>query len=489
MIDEDELKLIAFVGELVHDPLRYVKAAYPWGVPGTELANKKGPKKWQRRILQKIGDDLRGGAKDAGEVIRIAVASGHGIGKSALIAWLNEWALATQENTRCVVTANTEKQLITKTWPEIAKWHRMSMVRHWFTLTATALYSSDASHEKNWRSDAVAWSEHNTEAFAGLHNAGYRLVVLFDEASKIADKVWEVTEGALTDADTEILWVVFGNPTRASGRFRECFRRFRHRWYTENIDAREVEDVNEVLHAQWIEDHGVDSDFVKIRVRGMFPSASTRSLISEELVDKGWGLHLRPNQYEFAPTILSVDPAWEGDDMLVIAARTGLWFRILEEIPKNDNDIAVAQKVAYWEDELKADAVFIDGGYGTGIVSAGRSWGREWTLVWFAEKPQDPGCLNKRVEMWDQIPKWLRAGGSIPMHDGLRQDLLGVELVPRVDGLKQLESKKEMKARGLPSPNYGDALALTFAYPVVKREWAHAGGAGMTSDYDPFGDN
>jgi hypothetical protein len=128
---------------------------------------------------------------------------------------------------------------------------------------------------------------------------------MFDESSKIADKVWEVTEGSLTDANTEILWLVFGNGTRATGRFRECFRKFRHRWDASNIDSRDVEGTNKELFKTWIEDYGEDSDFVKVRVRGMFPSASLKQFIDEADVDKGWGKALTPEQYEFAPSILT----------------------------------------------------------------------------------------------------------------------------------------------------------------------------------------
>ncbi|RRF76892.1 hypothetical protein EAO18_26305 [Klebsiella pneumoniae] len=84
------------------------------------------------------------------------------------------------------------------------------------------MYSNDPDHDKRWRADAIPWSEHNTEAFAGLHNERKRIVVVFDEASNIADLVWEVAEGALTDEDTEIIWVAFGNPTRNTGRFRSA---------------------------------------------------------------------------------------------------------------------------------------------------------------------------------------------------------------------------------------------------------------------------
>lgn len=462
---DPEQELIDTIAACQHDPLAYVLTAFPWGEKGTPLEKHK-LRKWQRKFLDGIGKKLRAGAVDAGEVIRMARASGHGIGKSALVAMLIKWAFDTFEDTRGVVTANTDVQLRTKTWAEVSKWHQLSLTKDWGTLTATALISNAPGHDKTWRIDAVPWSENNTEAFAGLHNEGKRLLLIFDEASAIAEKVWEVAEGALTDQGTEIVWAVFGNPTRNTGRFRECFRRYKRSWNSEQIDSRTVEGVNLVELQRMVDDYGEDSDIVKVRIRGLFPAMSAKQFINEADVDAAYGRHLRPEQYQHAPKVIGVDPAWEGDDMLVISLRQGLAFKVLRKIPKNDNDIQVANIVARIEDEEQADAVFIDAGYGTGIVSAGRTMNRTWQLVWFAEKSADPGCVNKRAEMWNGVKKWLKEGGAIPEDPELRDELLAPETVPKPDGMIQLESKKDMKARGQPSPNIADSLALTFAYPV-----------------------
>lgn len=243
----------------------------------------------------------------------------------------------------------------------------------------------------------------------------------------------------------------------------------RHRWRTRQIDSRSVAITNKIQLQQWIDDYGIDSDFVKVRVRGMFPSLSARQFISVNDVDAAFGRELRLEQFDFAAKILTCDPAWEGDDDLVIALRQGLLFKILRVIAKNDNDIQVAGILANLEDEHQADAVFVDAGYGTGIVSAGSSMGRNWTLVWFAGESADPGCLNKRAEMWKLMRDWLKSGGCLPQDKALYADLTGPETVSRLDGKIQLESKQDMKKRKLPSPNRADALALSFAFPVAKK--------------------
>ncbi len=479
---EIDAELVDLAAKCTHDPLRWAEVAYDWGEG--ELEKHKGPRQWQAEMLGEIRDHLQN-PKTRHQPLMIGRASGHGIGKSAGIGMVVNWALSTCEDCKVLITANTDTQLRTKTSPEVGKWQRLSITSHWFEVNAASVATKDAAHEKTWRADFVPWSETNTEAFAGLHNEGKRIVLIFDEASAIADKVWEVAEGALTDEGTEIIWIAFGNPTRNTGRFRECFRRFRHRWKTRQIDSRTVEGTNKQQIEKWAADYGEDSDFFKVRVRGMFPNMSSRQFIGEGDVTGAYGRHLRPEQYDFAAKVLTVDPAWEGDDEFVIGLRQGLSFRILETIAKNDNDLVMAAKIARWEDEEKADAVFVDAGFGTGIVSAGHAMGRAWVLVWFGGESADPGCLNKRAEMWKAARDWLKAGGAIPEDPVLRDELQAPEIVPRMDGKLQIESKKDMKARGIPSPNRADSLVLSFAFPVVKRDPLDAYRQ-RSRDYDPY---
>lgn len=478
-------ELIEALGALTHDPLAFVYFAYPWGEPGTPLENMEGPDEWQIQILKDIGEQLKKG-KPLQTAIQEAVASGHGIGKSALISWLIHFAISTHENTRGVVTANTEGQLRTKTWPELSKWHNMFIAKELFTYTATAIFCSDKDYEKTWRIDAIPWSKNSPESFAGLHNQGNRILVLFDEASAIDDVIWEVTEGALTDANTEIIWCAFGNPTRNSGRFRECFRKYRKFWNTYQIDSRTVKISNKAKIEEWLEAYGEDSDFFKVRVRGVFPSASDLQFISTEIADKAQKQSYKLGAFDHLPVIIGVDPAWTGSDSLEIVMRQGYYMKSLASIPKNDDDWRMAQLIAQFEDEYKADAVFIDMGYGTGIYSIGKQLGRKWRLIEFGGKSNDPVYLNMRAYMWGQMKEWLREGGSIPPNDqALYDDIVGPEAIIDKNGHIQLESKKDMKDRGLPSPNKGDALALTFAARVVKKSETGNRIVANTS-YNPF---
>ena len=464
----EEIQLIEDIASFTHDPLGYANYVFPWQ-DHHDLEDVEGLRDWQTDLFKSLSEHLQDPQKKH-QPFLYAVASGHGIGKSAAIGILANWGLSTCEDCKIVLTSNTDTQLRTKTMPEVSKWFRLAINSHWWSVTATAVHAKVKKHEKSWRLDAVPWSVNNTEAFAGLHNKKKRIILIFDEASAIDDKVWEVAEGALTDEDTEIIWIAFGNPTRNKGRFRECFRKFKHRWITKQIDSRTVQGTNKEQLQKWVDDWGEDSDFVKVRVRGIFPSTSFKQFISTEDVDNAYNREIKPESYNFAPKIITVDPAWEGDDEFIIALRQGLKFEILRVIEKNDNDLQMASLIAQIEDEHKADAVFIDAGFGTGIFSAGKTMKRNWQLVWFSGKPNDPGCINKRAEMWKATRDWLKEGGCLPEDPVLRDELIGPETVPRGDGKIQLESKKDMKARGLPSPNRADALVLSFAYPVTVKK-------------------
>lgn len=466
-----ERELIEFIGTFVHDPYGFVCAVFPWGVPGGPLEDRTGPEPWQRDHLIAIGKRLQ---ENPHMPILEAIASGHGIGKSADIGMVLCWAMSTHEDTRCVITAGTDTQLRTKTAPEVAKWFRMAVNAHWWTITATAIYSNDPRHEKSWRSDFIPWNEKNPEAFAGLHNRRKRIVVVIDEGSQVSEIIWETIEGALTDADTEILWLVRGNPTRNTGRFRECFGRYRHRWMTKQIDSRTVSFTNKAQIQQWVDDYGEDSDFVRVRVKGEFPRAGSMQFIAGDLVNEA--MEREPVSHLWEPLIMGVDVARFGDDQTVIAFRRG---RDACSVPwrkhRNIDTMTLAAEIARMADLEKVDAIFVDGvGIGAGVVDRLRQLHRTVFDVQSGGKPSglyfdEPiKCKNKRVEMWAQLKQWLRIG-AIPDDMELEADLTGIEYGYDADNATQLERVEDMKKRGLASPDSATALALTFAEPVAPK--------------------
>ena len=470
------------IGTFSRNPLGFVLYAFPWGRGALEGFS--GPDYWQVNVLKEIGEKL-GDVDSRNKAICEAVASGHGVGKSALVSWLVLWAVSTCPDTKGVVTANTETQLRTKTWAELAKWHRLCVCGSWFELTATALIAKAKGHEKTWRIDQVPWSERNTEAFAGLHNKGSRVLLIYDEASAIPDVIWEVSEGALTDSDTEILWCAFGNPTRNTGRFRECFGRLSHRWNCTKVDSRAAAMTNKEQLNAWIADYGEDSDFVRVRVRGEFPRAGSNQFISSEVVENAINREIRESEYEFAPKILGVDVARFGEDSSVITKRQGL--RCIEQrILRNIDTMTLAGMVAEESVAWDADAVFVDGvGVGAGVVDRLRQLGVSVIDAQAGARAITPSkYANRRAEMWSKMRDWL-VSASIPHERELVDDLTGIEYGFTSSGAIQLEKKEDMKRRGLSSPDRADSLALTFYSPVVERS-AYREVGRREEEYDPL---
>ena len=489
-----DLELIEELGSYAYDPLGFVRWAFPWGEPG-ELARYREPFKWQCEYLEEMGDLIR-----ARKPALMATSSGHGVGKSALNGMETWWGFSTCPGTRGVITANTDNQLRTKTWVEMAKWHRLFIARHLFKYTATALFSVDEERAREWRLDIVPWSERNTEAFAGLHNAGNRLLILFDEASAIPDIIWETTEGALTDEDTEIVWSVKGNPTRNQGRFRDCFPggRFAHRWRHREIDSRTVPGTNKEQIRAWLEDYGEDSDFFRVRVAGKFPVSDATSFIPLDLARAA--AKREPTKDDTAPVILGVDVGRFGDDPSVIYPRQGHDARSRPiEVYQGLNTIQLADRVIQARRRYGATTIFVDeGGIGAGLVDVLAERGEPVIGVQFGSGADqsnlhDPLTKygNKRAEMWGAVRHALRnlsIHDTVPMQDTtLTRELAAPTYDYNVREEIVLESKKDMKRRGLASPNAADALALTYAYPAFSVELGSFDRP-PEIDYNPFSD-
>lgn len=466
---EYEEALADDIAGYVHDPLGYVLYAYPWGEGELTGYGSDKPRKWQHAVLTDIGNHLQN-PETRFKPLCLAVASGHGIGKSALIAMIDQWARSTMVDTRVTITANTETQLRTKTWPEITKWCNMAINSHWFVPTATAVICSDKKHEKSWRTDMIPWSIHKPEAFAGLHNKGKRIVVIFDEGSAIEDIIYEVTEGALTDENTEIIFIVFGNPTRNIGRFRECFRKFRHRWNTRQIDSRDVEGTNKNKINEWIEDYGEDSDFSRIRVRGIFPRASTNQFIPRDLIDKC--LKFEAIEYEWHAKVFGIDLARSGECQNVICKRQGQKVFPLVKWRERDTMKSVNKIVEQYELE-NPDALFIDGGgLGGPIIDRLRQLLPkekifEVNFGWRKENMRKPErYFNKRAEMYGLAKEAMEGNVDLPNDQELINDLEAIEYGFNDKQLIQLEDKDKMEV----SPDSSDSFVLTYAQPVLREK-------------------
>jgi hypothetical protein len=263
--------------------------------------------------------------------------------------------------------------------------------------------------------------------------------------------------------------MAFSNPRRNTGYFYECFNAKRDFWASRNIDARTVEGTDKNIYAQIIEEYGEDSREARIEVYGEFPSQGDDQFISPQLVNDAF--ERKSYKDPGAPIVIGVDPARSGADSTVIAVRQGRDLIALKRHHGDDTMTVVGHVIEAIEEYKPALTVIDEGGLGYGILdrlTEQRYKVRGVNFGWKAKNPIMWG--NKRAEMWGTMKEWLKTA-SIPQDRALKSDLLGPMKKPDSSGTIFLEGKKEMKARGLASPDAADALAVTFAYPVASREY------------------
>jgi len=464
---------------IANDPEAFVLFAFPWGQANTPLANFKGPRKWQRDVLRQIKKHI---AENQGQVtmdtLRLAVSSGRGIGKSALVSWLILWMMATRIGSSVIVSANSEAQLRSVTWGELSKWCAMLINSHWWEISATKITPAQWLTElverdlkkgtRYWAAEGKLWSEENPDSYAGVHNHD-GMMLIFDEASGIPDPIWAVGAGFFTENILDRYWFAFSNPRRNQGYFFEAVEGSkRDFWSSEKIDARTVEDTDKAVYEQIIAEYGEDSIQARVEVYGEFPSSGDDQFISPRMVDEA--AQRAKYKDETAPIVIGIDPARGGMDSTVIAVRQGRDLIALKRYQGDDTMTTVGHIIDAIEEYRPTLTVIDEGGLGYGILdrlNEQRYKVRGVNFGWKAKNPIMWG--NKRAEIWGAMRDWLRTA-SIPKDRQLKADFTGPKTKPNSAGTIFLEGKREMKSRGLASPDAADALAVTFAYPVAHRE-------------------
>lgn len=467
--------LHAQVAEYYADPLGFVMFAYPWGEPGV-LASHAGPDTWQTEALVWIGEQVKDRAFDgvhAVSPIREATSSGHGIGKSTLVGFLVDWIMSTRPHCRGTITANTMTQLQTRTWASVQRWTRLCKTAHWFEINTERMYRK--GYKESWFCAPQSSKEENSEAFAGQHAADSTSFYIFDEASSIPRSIYQVAEGGLTDGESMIY--LFGNPTRSDGPFHEaCFGSMRHRWHPRTVDSRTSRFTNKEQLAEWIHDYGIDSDFVRVRVLGLPPNASDLQFIGHATVAAAQTV--APVTLADDPLIAGLDLARGGSDECVIRFRRGKDARSVKPIRIPGEQARDSMKLVTLATDIlnriydgrRVRVLFVDatgGSIGGPVADRLRQLGHRNVIdVQFAGESPDPKLANMRAYMWSKMRDWLNAGGAIDNSAQLETDLLAPGYFHDKQDRLLLESKEQMKRRGVDSPDDGDALALTFAQTV-----------------------
>lgn len=474
-----DMALADLAAQYKYDPLGYVLIAFPWGEPGTQLESYQGPCPCQIKLLSIIRDEMQLRAFDgftAVRPIRVACCSGHGIGKSAFFGMLSDWIRVCWPYSQGSATANTFTQLSTKTWANIRKWQKLSVFSHWFESTSELIYKPE--ERDSWYLSAQSSAEENSEAFAGQHAANSISYYFNDECSGIPDAIFEVQQGGLTDGCP--IQLAFGNPTKPSGKFARIMDGKERGWITVRIDSRDCPFTNKDEIKEWIEEYGLDSDFVRVRVLGLPPRSATAQFIGDDLIKEA---QTRPlvGCFPDEPLIAGVDFAWGGNDNNVIRFRRGLDARSIPPIKipgefTRKPEVMVTKLAEVFTRDfgggLKVAMMFMDSAGIAGPVAIRlRQLGfNNLAEVNFNAHSLNPKYKNVRAQMYGDTKDWMIGGGCIDKSITLNEDLRAQEVlkhVPLVLLPKEMLQKPEKLGR---SPDDSDALVVTFYMPVKSKQ-------------------
>lgn len=460
MNERDNAELAKWIHDKFHnDPYGYCKAVL-----------KYDPLEWQEEALCSVRDYRR-----------TAIRSGHGVGKTRIAASVIHWFIATRSYPQIITTANTEVQVVRKTWRELAKVNMNAINGHMYRWNKTSFELRGC--EETWFALAQPWSENNSVAFAGTHEKN--VLFVFDEASEIPNVIWDVATGAMTTPGAR--WLALGNPTLNTGKFYECFNKNKRIdandtragvWNGITVNGEDYVDqvTQEYLDEQLEEANGDrDDDFYRIRVRGLPPMAAEHQFIPVDLFESA--LDRQVSVATHAPRILGIDVATK-HDRVAFVERKGLGMRVMEVKRGQDTMATVGDAVDLIEQARQEgepyDYICIDRiGEGRGVYDRLKEMGYEVLGVAVGEKSRyEDLYINLRAELWQGYKDFLGEGFISNEYEALKADSIGIFFKRDSRGRLVMEKKDDMKKRGLASPDLADAACLTFypKNPIKKQE-------------------
>lgn len=443
------------IREWRNDPVRFVRDVFG-----------ATPDAWQAKVLR---DDAP----------KVAQRASVGVGKSTGLCWKSWHFLVTRPDPKVVATSITEKNIDDGLWAEMKKWQNKSPL-----LTAAFQWSADRIYlrerPETWFASKRTWSrtanaEQQGESLAGIH--ADNVLFILDEAGGIPDAVAKTAENALSAGKYLRLWIA-GNPTRLSGPLWRACNSERRFWSVHEISgdpdrADRAPRVSIAWAREEIEKDGRDSNSVRIRVLGEFPTSDTNALLGPDDVLRAMRRNPRREVYADSPRIHAVDVARGGADRSVIVERQGVLMvqpRILRDLVPHGLMTLAGHAAQLYEDR-KPDGLFVDEtGLGSGVVDRLKQLKVPVVGVNFASASREPKKYrNKRAEIHFALAQWVKQVGALPEIPELVAELTAPQYYVDGQGRFELEDKDEIKKRLGFSPDIADAGALTFSEPVLAR--------------------
>tara|TARA_R110002020_G_scaffold321079_2_gene537025 strand:- start:1658 stop:3046 length:1389 start_codon:yes stop_codon:yes gene_type:complete len=418
----------------------------------TELLNAE-PDEWQSAVMAAVAKGDRG----------VSIRSGHGVGKTSVLSWLALWWISSHHHAKVVITAPTSAQLHDALLPEAKAWLKQSSVKAFtemFTVKADRIeFAPDP--ERNFISARTSRAE-QPDALQGVH--AEHVLLICDEASGVPEQVYEAAGGSMSALHATM--VLAGNPVRSSGYFYDTFHKLSDRWTNFHVSCETTKRVSD----QYIEEcrmrYGEESNTYRVRVLGEFPKGDDDTVISMDLTESAISRDVMPTQ--FGSIVWGVDVARFGADASALCKRKGnavtepvrLW-RGLDTM-----QLTGAIKAEYDSAAERPEEIFVDAiGLGAGVADRLRELGLPAYAINVSESPGlGDTYLNLRAELWYKAKAWLEGRDvRLPRDDRLKSELTTLRYTYTSSGKVKIESKADLKKRGVSSPDAADAFVLTFA--------------------------
>lgn len=410
------------------------------------------PDQWQADVMQAVADGSRG----------ISIRSGHGVGKTSCLSWLALWWVVSHYHAKVVITAPTSAQLHDALLPEAKSWLKQSApaFRGMFTVKAERIELL-ADPERNFISARTSRAE-QPDALQGVH--ADHVLLICDEASGVPEQVYESAGGSMASLHASM--VLAGNPVRSSGYFFDTFHKLADRWKTFHVSCVDTDRVADEYIEECRIRYGEESNTYRVRVLGEFPRGDDDTVIPLELVSDAVSRDVEPTS--FGATVWGLDVARFGADSSALCKRKGnavtepirLW-RNLDTM-----QLTGAIKAEYDMTNEKPLEIFVDAiGLGAGVADRLRELKLPAYAINVSESPaMGNHYLNLRAELWYKAKSWLEARDvRLPRDDLLKSELTTVRYNYTSSGRVKIESKSDLKKRGVASPDSADAFVLTFA--------------------------
>jgi phage terminase large subunit len=410
------------------------------------------PDPWQIEFLEAISRGER----------KISVRSGHGVGKSTVASWAMIWYMLTRGPAKIVVTAPTSSQLYDALFAELKRWVK-ELPNAWGDRleVKTDRIEMRAAPQESFISARTSRAE-QPEALQGVHSDHVMLVA--DEASGIPESVFEAAAGSMSGHNA--VTILLGNPTKSSGFFFDTHNRLKDEWWTRRVSCYDSKRVSDAYIKDMASRYGEESNAFRVRVLGEFPRTDDDTLIGVELVDSAFHRDVETTDTQ---TVWGLDVARFGTDATALAKRKG---NAVTEIRKwrgldlmQTTGAVVAEYEAMKPEDRPVEILVDSIGLGAGVVDRLRELNLPARGINVAESPaMGTIYVNLRAELWGKMKAWLeKRDCKIPKDESLLAELVSPRYSFNSNGKMKLESKDEMRKRGIGSPDMADALALTFA--------------------------